>query len=71
MTNLQAKVVFERLRKARRDRLSRDQHGSGSHADYHDRRAAFWEAAAQAAADGDLTPVAYPDDSLNHHTQVR
>lgn len=61
-------VVFQRLRNARWDRESRDQHGTGPHADFHARRAAFWEAAAQAAANGDLTPVAYVDDYTNTPT---
>jgi hypothetical protein len=62
MNDLQANIVFERLRNARRDREAALEHGTGPHADFHERRAAFWRAAAQVAADGDLSPVSYSDD---------
>lgn len=68
MTTLQTNIVLHRRSRAQWDRESRDQHGTGPHADFHDRRAAFWEAAAQAAANGDLTPVAYVDDYTNTPT---
>lgn len=59
MNDLQANVVFQRLRNARRDREAAEAHDTGPHADFHAARAAFWQAAAGRAARGDLTPVTY------------
>lgn len=59
MNDLQANIVFQRLRNARRDREAAAEHGTGPHADFHKMRAAFWMGAAASAADGDLTPVAF------------
>jgi hypothetical protein len=62
LSALQARIVFQRLRKARADRIAAADHGTGPHAHFHTRRAAFWQAAADAAAAGDLSPVSYADD---------
>ncbi len=71
MNDLQANIVFQRLRNARRDREAALEHGTGSHADFHAARAAFWQEAAQAAADGDLMPVTFPkDDSAAEGVRV-
>lgn len=68
LLHLQAKIVLGRARNARRDREAAAEHGTGPHADFHHRRAAFWQAAAQAAADGDLSPVSYADDFAHGET---
>lgn len=61
MLALQARIVMDRARKARADRLAAETHGTGPNADFHRRRAEFWQAAAEAAAKGDLSPVTYRD----------
>ncbi|MBK1968429.1 hypothetical protein JDBV08_00740 [Mycobacterium phage jiawei] len=70
LLQLQAKIVLERARKARADRQAAEAHGTGENAEFHARRAKFWEEAAEAAAKGDLSPVTYVDpamDSLRFH----
>lgn len=62
MNDLQANIVFQRLRNARRDREAAAEHGTGPHADFHAARAAFWMNAAHLSAAGDLTPVRFPED---------
>jgi len=61
LLQLQAKIVLERARKARADRQAAEAHGTGENAEFHARRAKFWEEAAEAAAKGDLTPVQFAE----------
>ena len=61
MLALQARIVIDRARKARADRLAAETHGTGDNADFYRRRAAFWQDAADRAAKGDLSPVTFRD----------
>jgi hypothetical protein len=63
MHDLRAKIVFQRLRNARRDseasRIAVDDERDLALGVFYANRAAFWQAAARAAADGDLSPVTF------------